>query len=191
MTMLENKTPLSGADEEWHAGPLSMQQKKRDIRDILADIEIFSDLTPEDCDKVGRMLHHRTYLPDEVIVRQGAPGVGMYIIEFGSADVVLGTPDGREIHLATLGEQQFFGEMSLLDGSPRAASVVAAERTRALGFFSADLMGLMEHSPRLGFKIAWRLMGIMSRRLNETLGDYRDATRVLRQLQKEAQKETA
>jgi CRP/FNR family transcriptional regulator len=107
----------------------------------------------------------------------------MYIIQSGSAHVELETPDEAHIHLATLGEQQFFGEMSLLDGAPRAASVVAAERTHALGFFRADLMGLIEHAPRLGFKIVWRLNNIMRRRLNETLGEYREVTRALRQFE--------
>jgi CRP/FNR family cyclic AMP-dependent transcriptional regulator len=170
-------------DEEWDTDLEVAQQRSRDIRDILSEIEIFSDLQPNELRQVGWMLHIRTYLPREVIVRQGAPGVGMYIIQSGSAHVELETPDEAHIHLATLGEQQFFGEMSLLDGAPRAASVVAAERTHALGFFRADLMGLIEHAPRLGFKIVWRLNNIMRRRLNETLGEYREVTRALRQFE--------
>ena len=172
-------------DEEWDVDLGMSRQRARDIREILSEIEIFSDLQPEELRKVGWMLHTRSYLPGEVIVQQGAPGVGMYIIQAGSARVELETPDGAHIHLATLGEQQFFGEMSLLDGAPRAASVVAAERTHALGFFRADLMGLMEHAPRLGFKIVWRLNSIMARRLNETLGEYREVRRTLRQFEKQ------
>ncbi|MBT3605417.1 MAG: cyclic nucleotide-binding domain-containing protein [Candidatus Latescibacteria bacterium] len=170
-------------DEEWDIDLEVNQQRARDVREVLAEIEIFSDLQPEELRKVGWMLHTRTYLPNEVIVRQGAPGVGMYIIQSGSANVELDTPDGARIHLATLGELQFFGEMSLLDGAPRAASVIAAERTHALGFFRADLMGLIEHAPRLGFKIVWRLNNIMTRRLNETLGEYRQVMRTVREIE--------
>lgn len=183
--MNQNRDIRFVVDEEWDVDLDVTRQRARDIREILAEIEIFSDLQPDELRKVGWMLHTRTYLPNEVIVRQGAPGVGMYIIQSGSANVELETPDGDQIHLARLGELQFFGEMSLLDGAPRAASVIAAERTHALGFFRADLMGLIEHAPRLGFKIVWRLSNIMSRRLNETLGEYRDVMRVLRQLNNE------
>jgi CRP-like cAMP-binding protein len=170
-------------DEEWDVDLEVARQRSRDIREILSEIEIFSDLHSDELRKVGWMLHTRAYSPNEMIVHQGAPGVGMYIIQSGSANVELETPDGSHIHLARLGEQQFFGEMSLLDGAPRAASVIAAERTHVLGFFRADLMGLIEHAPRLGFKIIWRLNNIMTRRLNETLGEYREIKRMLRKFE--------
>ena len=173
-------------DEEWDADLGLSRRRSRDIREILADIAIFSDLTADELRRVGWMLHARTYLPHEVIVRQGAPGVGMYIIQTGSADVELETSAGGHIHLATLGERQFFGEMSLLDGAPRAASVVAAERTQILGFFRADLMGLIEHAPQTGYKIISRLTRIMARRLRETLLDYRSVKRELRALERRA-----
>lgn len=183
MAKSQNRNIRLVVDEEWDIDLEATRPRARDIRDILSEIEIFSDLQPDELRKIGWMLHTRMYLPGEVIVHQGAPGVGMYIIQSGSANVELETPDGSLIHLVKLGEKQFFGEMSLLDGAPRAASVISGERTHALGFFRADLMGLVEHSPRLGFKIIWRLNSIMARRLNETLGEYRDTSRVLRQLE--------
>ena len=185
MSTTTGKSSWQQADEEWCSDLEVARTRSREPSEILAEIEVFSDLQPGELLKVGWMLHSRLYLSKEVIVRQGAPGVGMYIIQSGSANVQLSTPDGSSIRLATLGEQQFFGEMSLLDGAPRAASVVAAERTHALGFFRADLMSLMEHAPRLGFKIVWRLNNIMSRRLNETLSDYRQVGRTLRAMNHE------
>jgi CRP-like cAMP-binding protein len=149
---------------------------------MLSGIEIFADLTSQDLHKIAAMLHIRTYLPREIIVQQGAPGVGLYIIQSGSAAVQLETSDGRVLHLATLGERQFFGEMSLLDGAPRAASVMALERVYALGFFRADLMGLLDHAPRLGFQIIWRVSRIMAQRLCGTLKDFREVSRQLRLL---------
>ena len=171
-------------DEEWDMDPALIRQPVRDLLDLLADIEIFSELTHHELRKIGWMVHARTYLPNEVIVQQGAPGVGMYMIQTGSADVRLERSDGRVIHLATLGEHQFFGEMSLLDGAPRAASVVARDRVQAFGFFKADLMGLLEHAPKLGYKIVGQVSRIMARRLHETLKEYRMASRQLRERQK-------
>ena len=167
-------------DEEWAADLWQDQQQTREVHEILSEVSFFGSLTPEELQQVGPIMHTRSFLPQETIVRQGAPGAGMYIIMAGSADVELETVDGNRIHLATLGEQQFFGEMSLLDGAARAASVVAAERTDTLGFFRPDLMGLIDHSPQLGYKIVWKVTEIMAGRLSETLSDFRTVIRALR-----------
>jgi CRP/FNR family cyclic AMP-dependent transcriptional regulator len=88
--------------------------------------------------------------------------------------VVLESDSGDNLVLATLGPGRIFGEMSLLDGEPRAASVVSTARSHVLGFFKADLMDLTAHSPSLGFKIIYRLGQLMQERLIETLGEYRN-----------------
>jgi len=170
-------------DEEWVADLWHDRQQTREVHEVLADVGFFEALTDEELRQVGPIMHTRSFVPHETIVRQGAPGVGMYIILSGSADVQLETADGNTIHLATLGEQQFFGEMSLLDGAARAASVVAVERTDTLGFFRPDLMGLIDHSPQLGSKIVWKVTEIMAGRLTETLGDYRQVMQQLRSLE--------
>lgn len=175
-------------DEEWDSEFGIAHREDEDIEAILRGIEIFSSLTHEELSLIERIIHLRTYLPNEVIVSQGAPGVGMYIIQTGVAHVLLEVPQGEVIHLATLGERQFFGEMSLLDGTPRAASVVSRERTRIIGFFRADLMDLVSQSPRLGLKIIYRLSQLMAMRLSETLRDYRMVQQELLILQGEDQK---
>ncbi len=89
---------------------------------------------------------------------------------------------GQVVHLATLGDGQFFGEMSLLGGAPRAASVTAIERSYIIGFFQADLMDLISHSPRLGFKIVYQISQLMNERLRDTLQEFRGVQRTLREL---------
>jgi len=173
-------------DEEWNAELWHDRQQVREVHEILTNVNFFQTLTPEELQQVGPIMHTRNFLPNETIVRQGAPGVGMHIIISGSADVLLETTEGNQIHLATLGEQQFFGEMSLLDGAARAASVVARERSETLGFFRPDLMELIDHSPKLGFKIVWKVTQIMAGRLVETLGDFRGVIKTLRNLEREA-----
>ncbi len=167
-------------DEEWGSSLEAALTGGDDVYDILARVQIFELLTREEIRKVERLVHRRTYVPQETIVRQATPGAGMYIIESGSADVLLETGQDRVLKLATLSDGQFFGEMSLLDGSPRAATVVATEATRAIGFFSPDLMDLIEHSPQLGFKITLKISQLMSDRLRATLRDYRKTAMDLR-----------
>ncbi len=161
------------------------RQRARDVRELLADVRVFETLTPNELKRVAPMLHKRSFRPQETIVRQGAPGGGMYIILSGSADARIETADGKTVYFATLREQQFFGEMSLLNDKPRIATVIARERTQTLGFFRPDLMALIDQSPQLGFKIVWKVTQTMAARLAKTLGDYRGLVKTLRALEKE------
>ena len=174
---------LRQPDGEWGNVVDLSHQEADDLLDVLAGVKIFETLTGEELRRIERIVHRRVYLPEEVVVHQGNPGLGMYIIQSGSADVLLEAEDGRMIRLATLGDGQFFGEMSLLDGAPRAASVVTVEKSRIIGFFRADLMDLIAHSPRLGFKIVLRISQLMSERLGETLQEFRLVQRSLHELQ--------
>ena len=176
------QSSLVQADEEWGGDLEGARAQVDDLVDILSQVKVFETLSMDELRQIERIVHRRVYLPEEVIVRQGAPGVGMYIIQTGSTSVLLEAEGGQRIRLATLNDGQFFGEMSLLDGAPRAASVVANDRAHLIGFFRADLMDLIEHSPRLGFKIVFHLSLLMNRRLRETLLEYRGACRSLRRL---------
>ncbi len=161
-------------DEEWGiVSADTLQGEREDTRSVLAGVQVFESLSPEELGLVDRIVHRRVYNPMEVIVNQGVPGVGMYIIESGSAEVVLDADDGRRTRLATLTDGNFFGEMSLLDGSARAASVVATERSQLIGFFRADLMDLIARSPRLGFKIVSHITQLLAERLRSTVKEYR------------------
>ena len=155
-------------EPEWTGTLQPSDQESREITRTLAGVDIFSSLSPRELRLIKRIVHRRTYHSHEVIVRQGTPGLGMYMIQSGSAKVLLEAGDGRITELATLGPHQFFGEMSLLLGAPRAASVVAAERSEIIGFFQADLLGLSDRWPELGFRIIYRLSQVINQRLNET-----------------------
>ena len=177
-------------DEEWGiVSADTLQGERGDTWSVLAGVQVFESLSPEELGLVDRIVHRRVYNPREVIVNQGVPGVGMYIIESGSAEVVLDADDGRRTRLATLTDGNFFGEMSLLDGSPRAASVIATERSQLIGFFRADLMDLIARSPRLGFKIVSRITQLLAERLRSTVKEYRSLEASLRDLEVHEQKD--
>ena len=177
-------------DEEWGiVSADTLQGERGDTWSVLAGVQVFESLSPEELGLVDRIVHRRVYNPREVIVNQGVPGVGMYIIESGSAEVVLDADDGRRTRLATLTDGNFFGEMSLLDGSPRAASVIATERSQLIGFFRADLMDLIARSPRLGFKIVSRITQLLAERLRSTVKEYRSLEASLGDLEVHEQKD--
>jgi CRP-like cAMP-binding protein len=133
---------------------------------ILKRIPVFEDLSRRELASVERILHRREYESDEVVFYQEDPGVGMYIVQEGSVAIV-SEPSGQV--LAQLGGGEFFGEMALLDDSPRSATAVCKAPSRLLVFFQADLFGLVEREPRLGVKIMTRLARVIAERLRRTL----------------------
>lgn len=134
------------------------------IQAILAKIPVFEGFSPRELAALGRVLHRREYLPDEVIIRQDEPGLGMYIIQSGQAAVISGHGD---VELSVLHDGDFFGEVSLLDETPRSATVVARTHCQIYGFFQSDLFGLIERDPRFGIKIVIRVAKIIGDRLRK------------------------
>ena len=167
-------------DEEWSSVYDVVPDKRDDLREVVRGVRLFETLDESELRKLTPLLHHRDYFPRDVIVKQGAPGAGLYILAGGEAEVVLESESGDNLVLATLGPGRMFGEMSLLDGEPRTASVVSTARSHVLGFFRADLMDLAAHSPSLGFKVFYRLGQLTQERLIETLAEYRNLERSTR-----------
>jgi CRP-like cAMP-binding protein len=87
---------------------------------VLRRVTLFAALDTHALAALARAARTVTYASGEVIVRQGQPGSSMFVIVRGGAVVIL-EPGGQEI--ARLGDDAFFGEMSLLTGAPRTATV--------------------------------------------------------------------
>ncbi|HFE52369.1 MAG TPA: cyclic nucleotide-binding domain-containing protein [Bacteroidetes bacterium] len=138
------------------------------ILSILRKIPVFADLKPRELKEFERVLHRREFEKGEVIFREGEPGVGMYIIYKGSVGIFKNTPSGGEELLAELKPGEFFGEMALLDESPRSATAKALEDSIILGLFQPDLFDLIERKPKLGTKILLNLAHIIGERLRRT-----------------------
>lgn len=128
----------------------------------LKSIPMFSDMSGRELSLLLSIMHSRKYQAEEVIFNQGAMGAGMYIIVHGSVHIV-SEPSGAVI--AELGEADFFGEIALLDESPRSATAVAKGFSVVLGFFQPDLFSLAERNPKLGMKVVMRLARIIGHRL--------------------------
>lgn len=101
----------------------------REREQILAGIDLFAGLDADQRREVAADATMHVYGDGEAIVRQGAPGDSMFAIGSGSAIVTL-DPDKREV--ARIGAGGYFGEMSLLTGAPRSATVTAHGDTKVL-----------------------------------------------------------
>jgi len=93
--------------------------------DAIRSIPLFSGLTREDLARFVAKLETQSYSPGQVIVKQGAEGDGLYILQSGAAEVVLEDDGARVENLTILGSGECFGEMALFTGGKRTASVIA------------------------------------------------------------------
>jgi small-conductance mechanosensitive channel/CRP-like cAMP-binding protein len=116
-----------GYEREWPEPDPATKQRQRET--ILAGVDLFDRLTEEQRREVAAATSARVFGNGEAIVRQGAEGQSMFVVCSGSVDVVL-EPDRRRI--ATIEAGSYFGEMSLLTGDPRAATVLAVGDTTVL-----------------------------------------------------------
>jgi len=108
----------------------------------------------------------------------------MYIIIGGSVEIVCGPQSDI---LAELSEGDFFGELSLLDDSPRSASAITKTPCKILCFFKPELFDLIDRNPKLGSRILFKLAWTISERLKNTNEQLTALSRSIRGNHKEDQ----
>ena len=156
-----------------------------ELYEVLSKVPIFQDLSRREFRRIRDILHRRSYSEGEAVVKEGDVGVGMYVILAGEVAIVQEGTDGEQTELASFGAGDFFGDQVLLDESPRTASAIAREATRAVGFFRPDLLELIESNPRLGLKIVMRLSHMVSVRLRHTNRLLKEARDRVRRIEEE------
>ena len=119
-----------------------------EIFERLTDVSIFAPLSDEETQRLAENALVRVFAPDESIVRQGRKGDSMFVIHRGSV-VVQAKEDGVLKVLQKLSEGDFFGEMGLLTGAPRTATVIAQEETEVLEINNLCLKPILEDNPDL------------------------------------------
>ena len=116
---------------------------------LLQSVPIFSDLSPADLNKIAERMIQRTYTKGQMILLEDDLGQTFFVIAEGSVKITRLSDDGREVILAMLGESDFFGEMSLLDGAGRSANVVALESSEVLTLARNDFLEILEEYPKI------------------------------------------
>lgn len=126
---------------------------------VFASVPIFSALNSKELEAVAKAGKQQSYEAGKTIVEEGRTGVGFFFILEGDVEV---RQQGRV--LAKLGKGQFFGEMSLIDGQPRTADVVAVRPTECFVLSAWSFAALVKTEP----KISLGVMKELVRRLRET-----------------------
>jgi len=114
----------------------------------------------------------------EVIVREGDQGFEMYIIRKGAVEVIKNV-NGKEIILDVLERGEFFGEMSLLEGLPRSATIRAKSDVTLLVLTSGNFMLKIKRDPSFAFEVLQK-MSARIRRMNEEIRRFAEMNQVLK-----------
>lgn len=109
-------------------------------------IPLFSSIPHEEMVGLIQNMKSTNYDKDQVIVSEGDEGDSLYIVKSGGVRVVT-KMKGREVLLATLGEREFFGEVSFLTGRPRTADIIADAPSEILELTRGELDGLIGRYP--------------------------------------------
>lgn len=110
-------------------------------------IPLFSEFSTEEFAKVVAALRHYFYPEGEVVVKEGDPGDSLFVVVQGEVGVTTRGPDGKEVELARLGEGEFFGEVSLLSGKPRTATITALRETEVMELGREDFDAITQSHP--------------------------------------------
>ena len=131
---------------------------------LLRKVPLFAGLKEEEFRALVEVTILRRFRKNSLILVAEEEGSTLFIIHKGRVKVSILSEDGREIVLSILGDGEFFGEMSLLDGLPRSATVTALEDTEALVLRREGFLRLIEHIPQIAIK----LMAELTSRLRKT-----------------------
>ena len=135
-----------------------------DTKQALTNVPLFADLDAVELDQLAQLCRQRLISKGNVIFYEDDPGTSCYIIVSGKVKIVVNADDGREHILGVLQENDFFGEMSLIDGQPRSASAICVEDTQVLVIQRDEFLKLLRSNP----EIALKLLTALSLRLRAT-----------------------
>lgn len=118
-----------------------------DLTETIRNIPLFSALSREDVAKILGKLAERSFPAGTTIFAQGDKGDAFYIIHSGAVQVVLQSAGGRSESIGVLGPRDWFGEMALLSGEPRSATIIAVKDATVWRLSREDWDQLIEKHP--------------------------------------------
>ncbi|MBI3005213.1 MAG: Crp/Fnr family transcriptional regulator [Ignavibacteriales bacterium] len=120
---------------------------------FLRNVPIFSDLEDKDLLRIVKLGVRQKYKKGNIVVLEQESGAALFVIITGKVKVVRTDEDGREVILSMFGPGEFFGEMSLLDGLARSASVVATLKSELFMIHRRDFLQLLEEYPQVAISL--------------------------------------
>ncbi|HLX13703.1 MAG TPA: PEP/pyruvate-binding domain-containing protein [Bradyrhizobium sp.] len=126
----------------------------------LQRVELFAGMDRRQSEQIARLLKERRFAKGETVIMEGSGGAAFFIIESGEANV-----SSKGVNLATLGRGQYFGEVALIDGGPRSATVTAATDLVCYALTFWEFRPLVERNGTIG----WRLLQALAKQLRDAV----------------------
>ncbi len=153
--LLQCRAITTGKARDAPPGP-----RPRDPVAALQRVELFAGMDRRQAEQIARLLKERPFKKGETVIMEGTGGAAFFIIDSGKATV-----SSKGADIATLGPGDYFGEVALIDGGPRSATVTAATDLLCYGLTFWEFRPLVERNGT----IAWKLLQALAKRLR-TLG---------------------
>ena len=143
-----------------------MQRTSERIIDahMLKKVPLFAEFSDEDLGSIASLMQARRYAKHAVLVYEGDPGDALFVVLSGNVAVTRVSNDGKETILSILKEGDFFGEMGVLDASPRSATIKALRDAEVAILARKDFLDLLGRNPAMCLS----LVGALSSRLRAT-----------------------
>ena len=138
-------------------------------REFLSRVEVFAQLSSRDLKAVAKSCSESSFVDGEYLCRQGERGVAAFLIVSGSVVVENELGGGKTVELAELGQGSVVGELSMIDGAERVASIRAVGEVDTLVLTQWNMQGLLRDRPT----IAAAMLPIIVRRFRETTAELR------------------
>jgi CRP-like cAMP-binding protein len=143
-----------------------------DSRNLIGSGTIFSDLSASETDALLSLAVKKQYKAREVVLRKGDPALQIFVIVAGRLKAITAGSEGRQAALSIMGPGEVFGEVAVLDGEPRSATITALENCELLIIQRTDFLRHLETQPHVAIK----LMEVLARRLRRLSERVEDST---------------
>jgi CRP/FNR family cyclic AMP-dependent transcriptional regulator len=143
-----------------------------EVRNVLSRAGIFTGMDAEQLDMLERMVVRKSYKARDVVLRKGDPALQIYVIARGRLKAITAGGEGRQAALSIMGPGEVFGEVAVLDGEPRSATITALEKCELFIIQRNDLFLFLERNPKASIK----LMAVLARRLRRLSERVEDIT---------------
>ncbi len=149
----EQRTVHAVSRDEAHADLVRKRELGRRL-ELLRQVDLFTVLSEDEMNELGERLQYAPFARGDVITKQGNIAHWLYIIMFGEVDVRYEPPNAAPQTVSTLRAGQFFGEMALLTGDARSATVVAKTDVECYRLDGKSFQGLLLGRPEIAEGIA-------------------------------------
>lgn len=137
-------------------------------KDLAQNSRVLKQLAPEALDQLDILLVRKEWPAEAVIFQEGSSGDVMYFIERGAVTITKTVEGDVQTPLATFGQGQCFGEMSLIDNSPRSATAKTLEPSVLLSLSRDNFRSFLDKDPRGAAMLLLGVLAEVNERLRQT-----------------------